>query len=117
MSLRCLLADDSEEFLASAARLLEAQGFEIVGYATSSEQALELADVLEPDLVLVDVELGDEDGIALAAELEARVPSSRVVLISAYAQDDVIDVISRSSAAGFLPKSSLSAAAIAEVLG
>ena len=116
MTVRCLLVDDSEEFLASATRLLEAQGFEIVGHATSGNEAVEMAVRLEPDLVLVDIELGEEDGIALAQVLTERAPSSRVVLISAYSRDDLTELIAGRSAAGFVPKSLLSADAIAAVL-
>jgi DNA-binding NarL/FixJ family response regulator len=117
MALRCLIVDDSEEFLLSATRLLESQGIEVVGSATSSGEALELAAALEPDLALVDVELREEDGIALGNQIEARVASTRVVLISAYERDELAEVIGDSRAAGFLPKRDLGAAAIASLLG
>jgi DNA-binding NarL/FixJ family response regulator len=115
VALRCLIVDDSQEFLLSATRLLESQGFEVVGSATSSELALELAASLEPDLALVDVELSDEDGIALGNEL-AGIASTRVVLISAYEQDEFADLISESQAVGFLPKRDLGATAIVDLL-
>jgi DNA-binding NarL/FixJ family response regulator len=116
VSLRALIVDDNEEFLASAGRLLESQGIEIVGYATSGSEALELAATLQPNLALVDIELGEEDGIALTRELEARAPATRVVLISAYDRDDLADLISDSNAAGYLPKRALGADAIAGLL-
>jgi len=116
VNLRCLLIDDSPEFLASAARLLESQGVEVVGCAMSTREALELVADLEPDLALVDIELAEEDGIALAQQLEVRAPSMRVVLISAYNQADVGELVFESRAAGFLPKSALGAAAIAALL-
>jgi two-component system nitrate/nitrite response regulator NarL len=116
VSLRCLLVDDSEEFLASAAGLLDAQGMEIVGCASSGEEALELAEALEPEVALVDIDLGEEDGIALAQVMGARAPSMRVVLISAYEQEEIGDLISDSPAVGFLPKSGLKASAIAGLL-
>ena len=116
VTLRCLIVDDSEEFLASAVRLLESQGIAIVGIATSGKEALELAEALAPDLALVDIELADEDGIALAQELEGGPTSTPVVLISAYERDDLSELISDSRAVGFLPKSSLGAPAIALLL-
>jgi two-component system, NarL family, nitrate/nitrite response regulator NarL len=116
VSVRCLLIDDSREFLASAARLLESQGVEIVGCATSTREALELVAELEPELALVDIELADEDGIALAQQLEARAPRTRVVLISAYDPADVDELVVDSGAEGFLPKSRLGAAAITALL-
>jgi DNA-binding NarL/FixJ family response regulator len=116
VDVRCLLIDDSPEFLASAARLLESQGLDVVGCATSAREALELMGKLEPNLALVDIELGDEDGIALAQQLEAHAPSVRVVLISAHDPADVSELIGESRAVGFLPKSALGADAIAALL-
>ncbi len=113
VDVRCLLVDDSPQFLASAARLLESQGIDVVGCATSTGEALELVAALAPDLALVDIELGDEDGIALAQQFEARAPSMQVVLISAHDPADVGELVVESRAAGFLPKSALGAEAIA----
>jgi DNA-binding NarL/FixJ family response regulator len=116
MALRGLIVDDSETFLASARRLLESHGVEIVGIATSGAEALDLAGALSPDLALVDVELGEEDGFALAGALRLRSPATRVVLISTYGSDEMQDLISSSSAIGFLPKSRLSGDAVRAVL-
>jgi two-component system, NarL family, nitrate/nitrite response regulator NarL len=114
--LRCLIVDDSEEFLASASRLLGSQGMVVVACASSGDKALKLVSQLEPDVALVDVELGEEDGIVLSHELVHRAPSTRVVLISSYGRDDLIELIARSPAAGFLAKTELGAEAIAELL-
>jgi DNA-binding NarL/FixJ family response regulator len=114
---RCLLVDDSEEFLASAARLLESQGLEVVARATCCEEALEQTAVHAPDVVLVDIELAEEDGIALAAQLCEQAPSSRVVLISAHERDDLGELLRDSPAVGFIPKRSLGAPAIEALLG
>ena len=117
MHVRCLIVDDSEDFLASAARLLESQGIEVAGRASNAEEALALAESLRPDVILVDVELGDEDGVELALRLRDAAPESRVVLISAYERDEVDDLVKPARPAiGFLPKRSLSAAAIGELL-
>jgi DNA-binding NarL/FixJ family response regulator len=116
VTVRCLLVDDSEEFLASASRLLDSQGVEIVGRASTGHQALRLAAALEPEVALVDIELAGEDGIALTEKLDARAPSTCVVLISTYERDDLADLILDSPAVGFLPKSAPGAAAIAGLL-
>jgi two-component system nitrate/nitrite response regulator NarL len=116
VKLRSLIVDDSETFLASARRLLESQGVEIVATATSGAEALDLAVALSPDLALVDVELGEEDGIAVAGELRSRSPETRVVLISTYGRDEMQDLISTSSAFAFLPKSRLSGDAVRALL-
>jgi two-component system, NarL family, nitrate/nitrite response regulator NarL len=117
VKLRSLIIDDSEPFLASARRLLESQGVDIVGTATNGAEALDLAVALAPDLALVDVELGEEDGFALAGELGSRSPATRVILISTYGNDEMRELISESSAVGFLPKSRLSGDAVRALLG
>jgi two-component system, NarL family, nitrate/nitrite response regulator NarL len=113
MAVRCLIVDDSDEFLASASRLLEAQGMKVVACATSSGEALQLAEDLAPDVVLVDVELGDEDGVVLAQELKARTPSTRAILISAHDREELGLL---TNGVEFLPKSRLGAAAIEKLL-
>jgi two-component system nitrate/nitrite response regulator NarL len=116
MSIRCILVDDSEEFLRSAADLLESTGFEIVGLARNADEALELVEVQAPDLALVDIELGDEDGVLLTELIVLRSPGTRVILVSAYEREDVRDAIASSSALGFIPKSRLHVDAVAELL-
>ena len=115
--MRCIIVDDSEEFLASASRLLGSQGMEVLAVASSGDHALRLANELGPDLALVDIELGEEDGIELSHVLATRAPATRVVLISSYERDELGDLIANSPAAGFLPKTDLGVDAIARLLG
>jgi DNA-binding NarL/FixJ family response regulator len=110
--MRCILVDDSPDFLASAARMLEAQGAEVVGLASTGEDALHMVETRHPDVVLVDVELGEEDGVALAERLRERAPASNAILISAYERDEILELIAHAPSAKFLHKSSLSASAI-----
>jgi DNA-binding NarL/FixJ family response regulator len=117
VALRCLIVDDSEAFLTSASRLLESQGLQVVGLASSSDEALLLAEELKPQLVLVDVQLGDEDGLEVTRHLTEAVRPVAVILISTHPLDDLADSIADSPAAGFLPKSALSAEAIAALVG
>jgi two-component system, NarL family, nitrate/nitrite response regulator NarL len=117
VAVRYLIVDDSEEFLASAARLLESQGVKIVGCASTAAEALRLAAELAPDVALVDIELGDEDGFALAQQLASQAPSTRVVLISAYDREDLSELIAASPAVGFVPKRLLGATALEGLLG
>ena len=108
--------DDSEDFVTSASRLLGSQGVDVVGVASSGDNALRLAGTLAPDVALVDVELGQEDGIALSHALAARAPDTRIVLISSYDRADLGDLIAHSPAAGFLSKTDLGVAAIRRLL-
>jgi DNA-binding NarL/FixJ family response regulator len=117
VALRCLIVDDSEAFLASASRLLTAQGLDVVGRALCGEEALRLADQLQPDVALVDVQLGHENGLEVTRRLAATAPATRVVLISSHSKDELGELITDSPAIGFLPKQALAADAIAKLLG
>jgi two-component system, NarL family, nitrate/nitrite response regulator NarL len=116
VKLRSLIVDDSDAFLRSARRLLESQGLEIVGTATTTAEALDLAGELSPELALIDVELGEEDGFALAGELRSRFPATHLVMISTYDRDEMQDLTAASSVVGFLQKSRLSGEAIRALL-
>jgi len=114
---RCLIVDDSPVFLASASTLLDSQGVKVSACASNSEAALVAAEKSRVDIALVDVELGDEDGLGLARALVERDPNLRVVLISAYEFDDVSELIEGSGAVGFISKTALSRQAINQLLG
>jgi CheY-like chemotaxis protein len=116
MRLRCLIVDDNEAFLASASRLLESQGAEVVGCAASSAEAMSLATNLSPSVVLVDVHLGDEDGVELARRLSEQPEAPPVVLISTRSADEVLELLDDGPAIGFLAKKALSADALLEIL-
>jgi DNA-binding NarL/FixJ family response regulator len=118
MALRCLIVDDSPRFLDAARGLLERQGITVVGVASNSAEALLRAEELQPDVTLVDIDLGGESGLKLAIRLrrEAGAAWSSVILISAHAERDYAELIAASSAVGFLPKTALSARAIQDLL-
>ena len=115
--LRCLIVDDSEAFLASATRRLSAQGLEVVGRAVSGAEALRLVERARPDVALVDVQLGDEDGLELTRRLAANAHATPVILISSHSKEELGELIDQSPAVGFLPKPALGADAISELLG
>jgi DNA-binding NarL/FixJ family response regulator len=114
---RCLIVDDHTGFLEAARVLLERQGMTVAGVASTTADALRQAEALRPDIVLVDVMLGKESGFELARKLvDENGRDATVILISTHAESDVVDLLAASSAAGFVPKSELSASAIERVL-
>jgi DNA-binding NarL/FixJ family response regulator len=117
MILRSLLVDDNSRFLAAARELLEREGIEVVGVASTIDEAERLAGALRPDVCLVDIDLGDESGFELARRLVAADDGCpRVVLISAYPERDFADMIADSPALGFVAKPEISAARIRAML-
>jgi chemotaxis response regulator CheB len=110
--LRCLIVDDNPEFLQAATRFLEPQGIEIAGVASSGAEGVLLARELQPEVVLLDIKLGDEDGFDFVEQFDAL----PVILISTYAERDFEDLIAASPALGFLSKTRLSGAAIRDLL-
>jgi CheY-like chemotaxis protein len=119
MSLRCLLVDDSDAFLKTASLLLEREGLTVVGAASSIAEALRQVHALRPDLILVDIGLGDESGFDLARLLarDGQSGGAEVILISTGAEADYSEMIDDSPAAGFLAKSELSVRGISRILG
>ncbi|WP_240506453.1 response regulator [Thermoactinospora rubra] len=112
MELRCLIVDDSPRFLQAARRLLEQQGVRVVGVAATGHEAVERAGALRPDVALVDVGLGAENGFEVASRL-GRTP---VIMISTMGEEELAPLLAGNRAIGFLPKADLSAAAIAWLL-
>jgi CheY-like chemotaxis protein len=119
MPLRCVLVDDNEAFLETASLLLEREGLSIVGMASTIAGALRQVRALRPDLVLVDIGLGNESGFDLARLLaqDGQIAGAEVILISTGAEADYRELIDDSPAAGFLAKSELSVRGISRLLG
>ena len=118
MPLRCLLVDDNDAFLEAARVLLEREGMQVAGVASNIAGALRQARALRPDVILVDIGLGEESGFELARLLAADGQGGRadVVLISAQAETDYTDLIAECPATGFLHKPELSAQRISQIL-
>ncbi len=118
MPIRCLIVDDNRSFLEAACVLLEREGLTVTDVATTGDEAFRKAETLRPDLVLVDVSLGEESGFDLARRLADDDPGKEtvIVLISTRAEADIVDLIAESPAAGFLSKADLSASAIRRIM-
>ncbi len=101
-----LIVDDHESFRASARRLLEADGYEVVGEAADGESGIAETGNLFPDLVLLDMQLPDIDGFEVARRLADAEHPPVVVLVSSRDRADIGSIDSR-QIAGFIPKAEL----------
>nr|WP_189182961.1 response regulator transcription factor [Microbispora rosea] len=121
MPLRCLIIDDSDHFKEAARLLLESDGIAVVGTASTTSEALRRCYELRPDLVLVDIDLGEESGfdvvVRLCEETGDHNHRPRIILISTYDEQDFAEMIATSPALAFLSKPRLSGRAISEIIG
>ena len=115
--MRCVIVDDDEEFLKVAQALLERGGITVAGVAHNSVEALQRVQALRPDIVLIDIRLGQESGFDVARSLTGNGHSAALIMISTHAGEDYAELIAESPVVGFLPKAELSAAAITRILG
>lgn len=116
VKLRCVIVDDDVTFLDDARALLESDGVTVAGVASSSAEAVQRVKALRPDVVLIDIRLGEESGFHAARQLAADGHGAALIMISADAGEDYADLIADSPVTGFLPKVQLSAAAIGRLL-
>jgi DNA-binding NarL/FixJ family response regulator len=110
-----LIVDDHDAFRASARRLLEVSGFDVIGEAEDGVTGLALAHDLEPELVLLDIALPDMSGFDVAKSLVGT--RSKVILISSRGRGDLGRRVRQSGAAGFVSKGELSNEALVGLMG
>jgi CheY-like chemotaxis protein len=117
MPLTCLIVDDSLEFFEAARQLLGDDGLTVVGFAATSDEAVDQASALHPDVALVDIDLGAERGFDVARRL-AGLPGGGppVILISAESGSELAELVDASAAHGFVSKTDLSGDAIRKLL-
>jgi DNA-binding NarL/FixJ family response regulator len=111
-----LIVDDHPSFRASARRVLEDAGYQVIGEAEDGGSALVAARALRPTIVLLDVQLPDIDGFDVAARLTDQDDAPMVVLTSSRDGADFSGMVARSGARGFVPKAELSGGALEELL-
>lgn len=113
-----MIVDDNAAFLAAARAILEGRELTIVAEAGTAQQALQCVHEVHPDLVLIDIDLGEDSGFSVARQLSENRENARpkLILISAHPQDDFADLIADSPVLGFIPKSDLSPATVRKLL-
>jgi DNA-binding NarL/FixJ family response regulator len=112
-----LIVDDHAPFRALARALLQLEGFEVVGEAADAWSALDAVGPLRPSVVLLDVQLPDLDGFEVARQLAQAGDPPAIVLVSSRDRSAYRRRLAESPARGFIPKSDLSGAAVAALVG
>lgn len=116
-ALRVLVADDQAPFRKAARAVIEVtRDLEIVGEVTSGEEAVDAAELLRPDLVVMDVKMEGIGGVEATRQILAARPETLVVLVSSYRPEDVPEAVSESGAIAFVPKDQFSAATVEALL-
>jgi DNA-binding NarL/FixJ family response regulator len=105
-----LIVDDHADFRGFARRVLEADGYDVVGEAGDGASAIAAAEALAPDVVLLDVQLPDGDGFSVCERIAG---GAAVVMTSSRAAVSLQGRLEASSARGFIAKAELSGAGIA----
>ena len=108
MPITVLIVDDHPSFRTIARAVLADGGYAVVGEAADAQSALAAARQFRPDCVLLDVQLGEVDGFAVAEALAGERGGPAVVLTSGRDRRDLEPMIRKSAARGFIAKESLS---------
>lgn len=105
MAIRILIADDHGVLRAGLAAILNSEAdFEVVGEAGTSEEALHLAQELQPDLVLMDLSMPEMGGIEATRHLHAHLPATRVLILTLHEDSGMVREAIRAGASGYILK-------------
>ncbi len=103
--IRVLLADDHRLFREGLRQICELLGgFDVIGEAENGKQAVELACQLEPDIVLMDINMPEMDGVQATSVITATKPAIRVVILTMYRQERYVFLAIKAGARGYLLK-------------
>jgi DNA-binding NarL/FixJ family response regulator len=103
--IRVLIADDHALVRSGLRSILETEAdIEVVGEAGDGHEALALAQEILPDVILMDIKMGDWDGVTATRRVRNSVPSSRVIVLTNYDEDELVFSSIRAGASGYLLK-------------
>src|SRR4051794_18263705 len=103
-AIRVLLADDHRMLREGLRRSMIEEGFDVVGEADNGEQAVRLAEELQPDVVLMDVSMPEMDGVEATRAIRATGTATRVIMLTMHADKEVLADAIRAGASGYLVK-------------
>ena len=103
-AVRILIADDHALFRDGLRSLLSTRGHEIIGEAKNGREAIELARRVKPDIILMDVQMPEVDGLTATRTLTAELPDTKVIILTATEDDAKLFEAIKSGAQGYLLK-------------
>jgi DNA-binding NarL/FixJ family response regulator len=99
-----MLADDHRMLREGLRRSMTDQGFDVVGEARDGDEAVRLAEELQPDVILMDVTMPEMDGVEACRQVRIQVPETKVVMLTMHADKDVLQRAIAAGASGYLVK-------------
>ncbi len=116
--LRILIAEDSAPFRQGLNSLLQSvDDLEVVGEATSGEETIQMADQLQPDVILMDIQMPDVNGIEATRRILFASPHISILMLTMFEDDESIFAALRAGARGYLLKGSLKAEIVRAIKG
>jgi DNA-binding NarL/FixJ family response regulator len=105
-ALRVVAADDHAAYLRATTETLTRAGLDVVGVSTTGEGAIDDVRTHGPDVAIVDLRMPGLSGADVARAVRARYPATRVVILSAYADDEIVQIALAAGAAAYVTKDS-----------
>ena len=103
-TVRVLIADDHVLVRSGISSLLKANDIEVVGEASNGLEAIEMTRALKPDIVLMDIKMPRCDGIQATQLIKAELPETRIVIVTAFDDNDDLFQAMKAGAAGYVLK-------------
>ena len=104
MSIRVFLLDDHEVVRRGVRELLEEAGLDVVGEASTAEEAVKRIPAIKPDVAVLDVRLPDGNGVEVCREVRDKVPGLACLMLTSYSDDDALFEAIMAGAAGYVLK-------------
>lgn len=112
-----LIADQNHEMRSKIRSLLEGAGWRVVGEASDGQEAIDKAQKLVPDLVILDLSLSVKNGLEISQEILASLPQTRLLIFTIHEAEEIKRQALRAGVHGYLLKSSSGAELIEQVKG
>jgi DNA-binding NarL/FixJ family response regulator len=99
-----MLADDHRMLREGLRRSMSDQGFDVIGEARDGDEAIRLAEELQPEVILMDVTMPEVDGVEATRQIRQAYPDIRIVMLTMHADQEVLAAAIRAGASGYLVK-------------